>query len=644
MLAKFFRDRRGNFTILSAVMLTSLVGVTGLAVDYGNGLYNRLKDQRVADIAAAAGARVYEETQSDSAVAAAVTNVAALNGVSSGAISDAIVNSPTGDGNKAVNVIVTSQAPLTFARVLQPSRSAIPVQASSWAEMKSGGQGCIVALNQAGTGVTVTSASGITADACAVESDSTVTASSASDITTIAIDYDTTPPTATGGSTIAAPPGKTLSITKAPVTDPLAGNSGVATATARLGTVEALTSPAAPPPVTSQSGNLSYSASTFIGTLPAGCSQSHSGSTWSVTCSSIGPFNIGSLSVTSTANVSFNTSGSPLTVYNFIGGITVSSSGTLAFGPGTFNVEDGITVASASKATFGAGTFDIGPGTTACTDGGKYSLCIESATSLTLGGPSNFTFGGGVYAGSSATIKLGSGTTNSYAIGSSSNGNSAVASSASNLLFADATSGSNTFQLVGNVTAASAACVALPVASEHDIKGAVIANSASNTTLGAGVYTVSGYLDNESASGGGGCSGWSGGTSGSGVTFVLGATTTPASGACQSMAICVLSASHSSMVAPSGGPTAGLVVIGPTSPSNTAGGLFESASSGSFSGAVYIPNGPVKISSASGLGGGSGVCLMLIAAQITVTSASATGSTCTGVDTAPAAGNVVLVQ
>jgi Flp pilus assembly protein TadG len=644
MFVKFVRDRRGNFAVLSAIMLTSLVGVAGLAVDYGNGLYNRLKDQRVADIAAATGARVYEETQSDSAVATAVTNVAALNGVSSGAISDAIVNSPTGDGNQAVNVVVTSQAPLHFARVLQPGKSSIAVQASSWAEMKSGAQGCIVALNGAGTGVTVTSASGITADACAVDSNSTVTASSASNITTIAIDYDTTPPTATGASTIAAPPGKTLSITKAPVTDPLAGNAGVATATAHLGTVEALTSPGAPPPVTSQSGNLSYSASTFTGTLPAGCSQTHSGAAWTVTCSGTGPYNIGSLSVTSTANVSFNTSGSSLTVYDFIGGITVSSSAHLTFGPGTFNVVDGITVASSSSATFGAGTFDIGPSTTACTDGGKYSVCVESATSLTMGGPSTFTFSGGVYAGSSATIELGAGTTNSYAIGSSSNGNSAVASSSSNLLFADATNGSSAFQLVGNITAASAACVALPVASQHDIKGAVIANSASNTTLGAGVYTVSGYLDGESASGGGGCSGWNGGTSGSGVTFVLGATTTPASGACQSMAICVLSASHSSMVAPNSGPTAGLVVIGPTSPSNTAGGLFESASSGSFSGAVYIPNGTVNIKSASGLGGGSGTCLMLIAAQIAVTSASATGSTCTGVDTAPSASGVVLVQ
>jgi hypothetical protein len=354
---------------------------------------------------------------------------------------------------------------------------------------------------------------------------------------------------------------------------------------------------------------------------------------------------MGSLSVTSTANVNFNiTNGLRTTVYNFSGGITVSSSAQLTFGVGTFNVADGITVASSSSATFGAGNFNIGPGASSCTDGGKYSLCVESATSLTIGGPSAFTLASGVYAGSSATIKLGSGTTNSYDIGASSNGNSAVASSSSNLLFADATGDASAFQLVGVVTAASAACVALPVASQHDINGAIIANSASNTTLGAGVYTVSGYLDNESASGGGGCSGWSGGTSGAGVTFVLGATTTPSSGACRSMAICVLSASHSSMVAPTSGPTAGLVVIGPTSSSNTAGGLFESASSGSFSGAVYLPNGNIAISSASGLGGGSGTCLMLIGAQISVSSASATGSTCSGVGNSTAGGAVALVQ
>ena len=151
-----------------------------------------------------------------------------------------------------------------------------------------------------------------------------------------------------------------------------------------------------------------------------------------------------------------------------------------------------------------------------------------------------------------------------------------------------------------------------------------------------------GYLDDESASGGGSCLGSSAGKAGTGVTFVLDAANTPASGSCAHLAICVLSASGASLVAPTTGATAGLAVIGPVSSANTAGALFESASSGSFSGVVYMPNGPITVSSASSLGGGSGQCLELIGSQVTVSSASAVGSTCIGGATSNAA--VVLVQ
>jgi hypothetical protein len=629
MLRKLVADQRGAISVITAFSLTGLVGLAALALEYGSGLLHQVENQRIADLAAYSGALVYNSTASTSSATSAVNNIVTLNGLTSSDASTSVVSSPTGDGNDAVKVTVTTSSPLFLSRVVTTTTT-MSVSATSYAEISSSEPGCIIALNPSGTGVTVTSAAGITADSCAVESDSTVTAESASSITTIAINYNSsTPPTATSASTIAAPAGKTLAISKSSVKDPLSSNSEVTSATARLSTVEALTSPAAPSPASGS--NLSFSASSWSGSVPAGCNTpTNAGSNWTLTCTSGGTYKFGSLSVSSTANLAFNTGGSAATTYDFSGGITVSSSAGLTTGPGTFNVAQGITISSASSATFGAGTFDIGPSTSACTDGGKYSLCVESSTSLTIGGPSSFTLGGGVYAGSSATVKLGSGTTNTYDIGSSSNGNAAVAASSSELLFADATSGTTAFQLNGNVTAASAACLALPDATEHDINGAIIANAASNTTLGSGIYTVSDYIDDESASGGGGCSGWSGGTAGTGVTLVLGAMTTPSSGTCSGTAICVLSASSTALVAPTTGATAGLAVIGPTSSSNNAGALFEAASSGSYSGVVYMPNGPITVSSAASLGGGSSACLELIGSQVTVNSASAIGTTCTG--------------
>ncbi len=643
MRQRILRDTRGTILVLSAFLLAGVIGVSALAVEFGLGLYRHIEDQRMADIAAYSGALAYNATGAAGTAIGAATNMVALNGLPSSTANAALVSSPTGDGNQAIKVTVTTSEPLLLARVLTTSTS-LSESATAYAEMKSSSPGCIVALNPAGTGITVTSASGITADNCAVESDATVAANSASNITTIAVDYNSSsPPSATSASTIAAPAGKTLTETKTVVTDPLAGNSAVATATARLSTVEALTSPAAP--VVPSGANLSFSSLSWSGSVPTGCNApTNSGSNWTLTCTGGGPYDFGSLSVSSTAKLAFNTGGSAATTYNFSGGITVSSSAGLTTGPGTFNIAQGITIASASSATFGAGTFDIGPSASACSDGGDYSLCVESSTSLVIGGPSSFTFGGGIYAGSSATIELGSGTTNTYALGASSNGNAAVAASSSKLLFADATSGTTSFEANGNISAASAACLALPDASEHDINGAIIANSASNTTLGSGIYTVADYIDNESASGGGGCSGWSGGTADTGVTLVLGALATPSSGTCSGEALCVLSASSEALIAPTTGPTAGLAVIGPTSSSNTAGALFESASSGSYSGAVYMPNGPINVTSASGLGGGSAACLELIGSEITITSASATGSTCTGLGSGSTGATVALVQ
>lgn len=640
-------DAAGAIGVLGALALVSVIGVSALALEYGHALLARSENQRVADLAAYGGALVYNASGDSSTDAeSAATNIAALNGVSGNGVTltPSVVSSPTNDGNSAVEVTVTTHVPLLLARVLTTDTT-LPVTATSWAEINANAPACIIALSTSGSGITVTSAAGITADNCTVASNAAVTVSSASKITTKDLDYGTT--YSTSGASGIVPPAGTASVTysQTTTTDPLASNSEVTGAVARLSTVEALTSPAAPSFTFTPPANLSFTSSTYSGSVPSGCNTpTHSGASWTLTCTSGGTYNFASLSVTSTAKLAFNTGGSAATTYNFTGGITVSSSAGLTAGPGTFNIAQGILVSGSSSATFGAGTFDIGPGTSACTDGGKYSLCVESATSLTIGGPSAFTFAGGVYAGSSATIELGSGTTNTYAIGASSNENAAVAASSSKLLFADALSGTTSFQANGNISAASAACLALPDAAEHDINGAIIANSASNTTLGSGIYTVSDYIDNESASGGGGCSGWSGGTAGTGVTLVLGAISTPSSGTCSGMAVCVLSASSAALVAPTTGTTAGLAVIGPTSSSNTAGALFESASSGSYSGAVYMPHGQITVSSASSLGGGSSACLELIGSQITVSSASAIGTTCTGLGGSGSGAAVSLVR
>jgi hypothetical protein len=243
---------------------------------------------------------------------------------------------------------------------------------------------------------------------------------------------------------------------------------------------------------------------------------------------------------------------------------------------------------------------------------------------MTVAGPSTFILAGGIYNGASSHLTLGSGSSsNSYNIGKAADGNSINGSSSTNVTLGDATGAGDIFQTAGSIVNSSSNTLVLPAAAQHDIHGSISVASASTETFGAGIYTVTGYV---SVGGGGGAST----LHASGVTLVIGGSTTPSSGTCSGMAFCAASASNITLTAPTSGATQDLAVIGPTSTGNTAGALISSAGSSSVSGAFYIPNGAVSVTSASGLGGGTGQCLELIGSQISVSSASAVGSTCTG--------------
>ncbi|HEY2445354.1 MAG TPA: hypothetical protein VGI20_06415 [Rhizomicrobium sp.] len=146
MLNRFLRDRGGNIAIIAAVTMTATAGMAGLVAEYGDGLFNRIEDQRSADVAALAGANNYAANNSVSAMTDTVSRSATLNGLSGSAAVASIVSSPTGDGNQAVKVIVSSSVPLMFSRFVS-SRSSLPVQAAAYAEIKPSSMDCILALD-----------------------------------------------------------------------------------------------------------------------------------------------------------------------------------------------------------------------------------------------------------------------------------------------------------------------------------------------------------------------------------------------------------------------------------------------------------------------------------------------------------------
>ncbi|MGH7015798.1 MAG: hypothetical protein ACRED8_01790, partial [Caulobacteraceae bacterium] len=550
-------------------------------------------------------------------------------------------SSPSGDGNQAVEVAINTTVPLFLSQVIKAGAT-LPVGTQSFAELKANAAGCIIALASGGTGVTLSGGTAVTASACAVDSNNSETVPCGTSITTISVYYDASPPSQ-GCSGIQAPSGHTLSIVKALTADPLAGNADVAGAVGRLTGVAALTSPSIPSVPSGTSIDFAYSQSTTQSeAAAAGCSASYSSNTWTLTCPSGGTYDFGTITTGGGITVAFNTSGSASTTYNFSGDI--HNTGTaMAFGPGTYHIAGGIITGGGTTTSFGAGTFNIGKASTKCSGAGYYSIC-NTGTSLTFGGPSAFNLSAGIYNSGGESLTLGAGSTNSYVIGESTDGNSINMGGGAKTFFADATTG--LFELIGNLNDGSAggSCLNLPAAAEHDIDGDMTA--AGGVILGAGVYTVHGYIA-LGASGGGTVTCWGStvGMTGSSVTMITDGSSTPSSGNCQGEAFCIGAGfSQVTLIAPTSGDTANLAVIGPQSSSNTAGASFNEGSSNvQVAGAFYFPWGPVSFSGAASLGSANNGCLELIGSEVTLSGGSALASSCSGLGQATGA-TVALVQ
>jgi hypothetical protein len=629
MLRLLWQKRRASLAVYSAFVLPMLAGMTGLGCEYAYALMTQAANQRVADAAAYAGAQIYNSTGSSTSMTSAVSNIAALNGLSSSAVVPDLEASPTGDSNQAVHVTVTTTQNFVLGKMFGGASSR-SIVAHSYAELSSGTGSCILANSASGTGITLSGGTSISAPACTVASNNTVTVPCGDTITTISLKYDSTAAPSQPCSGIAAPSGGTLTTTKAATANWLASNSAITTATGHISTVAALTSPSAPT-VTANTNDIAFgwtASSTESQATAAGCSATwnSSTSTWTLSCSTGSTFNFRNITLAGGINVNFATANAATNTYNFSGSINNSGS-VLTFGSGTFNIAGGLYTGGGTTTTFGSGTFKIGKYATNCSDGGQYSIC-HTGTTLTFGGPSTFILSAGLYGGST-TVNLGSGTGNTYQFGSSSNGNAIVASGGGKITLADA-SGSGAFSTVGTVSSSGGSCLSIPTATAHDMNGSF--TSSGGVTLGSGVYTFNGYFALGASSGGDvTCGGSAIGLAASSVTLVISGTSTVT---CASLAaaFCVGAGfSHVSITAPTTGTSSYLAVIGPTSSSNTAAAVLTAgASNTSVSGVFYFPYGQVSLSGGASLGSGTGQCLELIGSEITLSGGTAVGTTCSG--------------
>ena len=614
---------------MSTLLFIALIGISSLAVEYGQGLLQKAENQRVADLAAYSGAMIYQTTSSTTSATAAVNNVTALNGIPTGGATSSLVSSPTGDGNNAIKVSVTTTIPLFLAQAITSS-SSLSVNAVSYAEIPAPTPACLVALDNSGTGISLTGGTDISAGSCSVASNAGINVHCGDTITTTLLDYNSSGPNDPCGG-IQPPAGKHLTETKTATTDPIAGNSSVTAATSRLSTVAAITSPSSPSVSGGTAVDFGYSAASTQSALTAdGCSGTFASSTWTVTCSGTGPFTFGNITLHGGITLNFNTGGSSSATYNFSSMIDFSSGTALNFGPGTYNIAQGVITGGGNTMSFGAGTFNIGKLPNGkCSVNGE-SIC-HTGTSLTFGGPSIFVLSGGIYVPGGYTLTMGSGSANSFKIGADAAGNSITGGGGSKITLGDATGNGALFQLAGNFNDGSGggSCITVSAAANHDINGYMSVGG--GVTLGAGTYTVAKYVG-IGVSGGGdvSCNGVTVGVSAAGVTFVIGATSTVTCADGSNQAFCIGAGyAHVTITAPTSGSMQGFAVIGPTGGSTAGADFSNGASNTRISGVFYFPNGPITESGAASVGDtASGDCLEMVGSEITLSGGSAVGTTC----------------
>ena len=144
--------RRGTVAVIGAVAMTSIVGMTGFAIDFGVGFAQLAQLQKVGDSAAMAGAMAWNKMGTTAAVNATISSVVVANGWPASTIVSAstgyMAQSPKVSSNAAVQVKLSALSTLSLTRAITSSTT---MTASSYSVVQINGgssAACILALWQ----------------------------------------------------------------------------------------------------------------------------------------------------------------------------------------------------------------------------------------------------------------------------------------------------------------------------------------------------------------------------------------------------------------------------------------------------------------------------------------------------------------
>lgn len=421
---------RGTIMVMAAFALTAVMGMSGLAVEVGNGYSTKIRNQRVADLAALGAAQAYQNGQSATVATQVAKDIVAASGLpASAATVDA---SGKVGGVNAVQVTVTTAVPVRLAQAVMNNTSYNVTSYAAASLVSTSTPGCITALSSAvAYGVSTTGGTHLTASGCAVLTNSGVSATAGTSITASQVVAGKTvydqPTTWNGAPAITTTPtANNIKQNKSgAASDTVGGDARVIAGFAKVGHAD----PVTPPPGTAQAWTFDSSHSGAVAPFWNGSAYVVPAGTYNVTNMNVntnvtfqagstvyvsGNISVGGgMKLVMAANTTLNIGGkidvggaatmSVASGNTTIGkdssgtSINIGGSGVVSFGDGTFSANGNITTQGSSSITFGA----------------TASHYING--SLTLNGSASFGAGGyyinGNFTGSSSGNLTGSGVT-----------------------------------------------------------------------------------------------------------------------------------------------------------------------------------------------------------------------------------------
>ena len=350
------KDESGNVLLMTALLMTSLLGFVALATDVGMLFRAKRQMQAASDAAAVAGALDYKYNGSASSAKTAACAAAGADGVSgtcstgacTGVTSATVcVNIPplygyhTGSGY--IEAIVAEPSPTVFARIFHINSLNVAGRAVAGTGVNNA---CIWALARSGDDVSLTGSGSITAQNCEIYDDS-----SSSNAMTL-----------TGSGSISA---KEIGIVGG-YTDTGSGHISPNPPTTGIGPAA---DPLNPTPPTISTG-----------TCSSNCNPNNSGTGNMV----LTPGTYNSISNTGSGTVTLSPGN-----YTITGNLTNTGSGSLILGAGDYSIGGNFSSTGSSSITIGSGLYTIGG-----------NLSLTGSGAMTGSGVTFYTLGSDTLTGS----------------------------------------------------------------------------------------------------------------------------------------------------------------------------------------------------------------------------------------------------